>query len=112
MVNDLRVSCVQMCAGEVKADNIALASGLVREAAAAGADVVLLPEMWNAIGEAETLHDNAESLDDGETIAVMSEWARRHGIALVGGSITERRDDGEHYANTCVVFAPDGAIGT
>jgi deaminated glutathione amidase len=111
MADHLRVACVQMCAGDVKADNIALASELVCEAAATGADVVLLPEMWNAIGEVETLHGNAESLDEGETVAAMSDWARTHGIALVGGSITERRDDGEHSSNTCVVFGPDGAIG-
>jgi predicted amidohydrolase len=66
--------------------------------------------MWNAIGEVETLHDNAESLADGETIAAMSTWALRYGIALVGGSITERRDGGDRCSNTCVVFAPDGAI--
>jgi predicted amidohydrolase len=40
----------------------------------------------------------------------MAGWARRHGIALVGGSITEERPGRERLSNTCVVFAPDGEV--
>ena len=37
-------------------------------------------------------HATAEPLDGGESVAAMSEWARTHGITLVGGSIAERRE--------------------
>ena len=110
MVDVLRVSCLQMQASDVKADNIELASRLIREAAEAGANVVLLPEMWNAIGPTETLHENAEVLEDGMSIAAMSAWARDHGVTLIGGSITERLEDSDRCSNTSVVFAPDGEI--
>ena len=40
----------------------------------------------------------------------MRGWARAHGITLVGGSITERREGREKLSNTCVVFDPDGEI--
>jgi predicted amidohydrolase len=110
MTDVLRVSCVQMQAGDVKADNVALAARLVREAAAAGPDVVVLPEMWNAIGPTETLHENAEGLEDGISMKAMSDWARDHRVTLVGGSITERVEGSDRCSNTSVVFAPDGEI--
>jgi predicted amidohydrolase len=44
------------------------------------------------------------------TVAVMSDWARNHGVTLVGGSIIERLEGGGRCSNTSVVFAPDGAI--
>jgi predicted amidohydrolase len=103
----LRVACVQLNSGAVKADNLEKAERLVARAAATGADVVVLPEKWNAIGSVETLRANAEPLPGGESVTAMSSWARRHGIALVGGSITEVREGREKLSNTCVVF--DGA---
>jgi deaminated glutathione amidase len=40
----------------------------------------------------------------------MSEWARAHGITLVGGSIAERREGREKLSNTCLVFDPEGQL--
>jgi predicted amidohydrolase len=40
----------------------------------------------------------------------MRGWARRHGITLVGGSITERREGREKLSNTSVVLDPEGEI--
>jgi deaminated glutathione amidase len=110
MAERIRVACVQMTSRDDKADNLEQAEQLVARAASTGADVVVLPEKWNAIGGAETLRETAEPLDGGESVEAMAEWARRHGITLVGGSITERREGREKLSNTCVVFDSDGAI--
>jgi len=109
MTDRLRVACVQMSSRADKAANLERAEALVARAAATGANVVVLPEKWNAIGNAETLHDAAEPLD-GESVGAMSAWARRHGITLVGGSITERREGHEKLSNTCVVLDPEGDV--
>jgi predicted amidohydrolase len=101
---------VQLNSTEEKAVNIEKAEQLVARAAAAGAEVVLLPEKWNARGSAEASRASAESLEDGETVDAMSSWARRHGITLIGGSITERREDREKLSNTCLVFDREGGI--
>ena len=93
-----------------KAANLETAERLVAQAAATGADLVVLPEKWNAIGGASVLHAAAEPLDGGESVEAMAAWARLHGIALVGGSITERREGREKLSNTSVVFDSDGAI--
>jgi deaminated glutathione amidase len=105
----LRVACVQMTSRADKAANLEQAERLVARAASGGADVVVLPEKWNAIGGAETLHAAAEQLDGGASVEAMSSWARRHGITLVGGSITERRDGREKLSNTCLVLDPQGS---
>ncbi len=110
MADLLRVACVQLTSRDDKAANIEKTEWLVARAAATGADVVVLPEKWNAIGDAETLHANAELLEGGESVEAMARWARGHGITLVGGSITERREGREKLSNTSIVFDPDGEV--
>jgi deaminated glutathione amidase len=110
MADRLRIACVQINSSGSKADNLERMEALVARAAATGADVVLLPEKWNGLGSREILREVAEPLEGGETVEAMSRWARTHGIALVGGSIAERREGREKLANTCVVFDADGDV--
>ena len=110
MPDRLRVACVQLNAGTDKAANLEKAERLVARAASTGADVVVLPEKWNAIGSVETLRANAEPLDGGESVDAMSRWARTHGVTLVGGSITEIREGRERLSNTCAVFDAAGDL--
>jgi predicted amidohydrolase len=110
MPDKIRVACVQMTSRADKAANLEKAERLVAQAAATGADVVVLPEKWNAIGDAAVYHATAEPLEGGESVAAMSEWARAHGITLVGGSIAERRAGREKLSNTCLVFDPEGQV--
>ena len=106
----IRVACVQLTTRADKAANLEKTERLVAKAAASGADVVLLPEKWNAIGGVDTLHEAAETIEDGESVAAMRGWASRHGITLVGGSITEQREGREKLSNTSLVFDSDGEL--
>jgi deaminated glutathione amidase len=106
----IRVACVQLTSRADKAANLEKAERLVAKAASSGADVVLLPEKWNAIGGVDTLHAAAETIEEGESVAAMRAWASGHGITLVGGSITERREGREKLSNTCLVFDPEGEL--
>jgi predicted amidohydrolase len=110
MPDRIRVACVQLTSGTDKAANLETAERLVAEAAATGADLVALPEKWNAIGDPDVLHGAAEVLEDGESIEAMRSWSKRHGITLVGGSITEKREGREKLSNTCVVFDSEGEL--
>jgi len=109
VAEQIRVACVQMTSRADKAANLDKAERLVRRAAATGADVVVLPEKWDAIGDHDQLFAAAEPLD-GSTVETMRRWARTHGITLVGGSVSERRGGREKLSNTCVVCDPEGEI--
>jgi predicted amidohydrolase len=101
-------ACVQFCAGPDKAENIARMEPLVERAAALGAELVLLPEKWNAASDGPRLLEDAEQIDAGPTVEAMRGWARRHRLVLVGGSISVRR--GERVANVSPVFDSDGEL--
>jgi predicted amidohydrolase len=110
MSGTLRVACVQLTSRSDKAANLEKAEPLVAKAAATGADVVVLPEKWNAIGSPDVLHEAAETLESGESVEAMARWARSYGITVVGGSITERREGREKLSNTSIVYDPQGSI--
>lgn len=93
-----------------KAANLARAEELVGRAAAQGADVVVLPEKWNGIGTVEDYRALAEPLEGGESVVAMANWARTHGVVLVGGSITELPAGGGKLPNLSCVFGRDGAL--
>jgi len=93
-----------------KAANLEAAERLVAQGAATGADIVVLPEKWNGIGDAAFYHSTAEPLDGGESVVAMSGWARTHGITLVGGSIVELREGRQKRSNTSLVFDSEGEL--
>ena len=106
----LRVACVQLNASASKEDNLERAERLVARAAAGGADLIVLPEKWNAWGGPDVIRAAAEPIDGGETFAAMAGWARTHGVTLVGGSVTELRPGRERLSNTSPVFDPEGEL--
>jgi predicted amidohydrolase len=110
MADRIRVACVQLTSGQDKAANLEKAEKLVAQAAATGSDIVALPEKWNVIGPPKVLHATAETIEGGESVEAMRGWARMHGVTLVGGSITERREGREKLSNTCVVIDPEGDL--
>jgi predicted amidohydrolase len=107
------IACLQMepKVGDV-AGNVARSLELIDEAAARGADLVVLPELANSgyvfASRAEAF-DLAEEVPDGPTTAAWAERARAHGLHIVAG-ICER--DGANLYNSAVVIAPEGPIGT
>ena len=85
------------------------AEQLVARAAATSADVVVLPEKWNAIGNPRCCTAGRDArgrrVDSGD-----GRMGGTHGITLVGGSITERREGRDKLSNTSIVFESDGSI--
>ncbi|MET8679833.1 carbon-nitrogen family hydrolase [Streptomyces sp. NPDC004647] len=78
--------------------------------AQAGADLVVLPELWPTGAFAyESFEEFAEAPEDGPTATVMSAAAADAGVFLHAGSIVERATDGTLY-NTSLVFGPDGTL--
>jgi len=89
--------------------NLASADRLTRAAAAAGAQLVVLPEKWPCLGTPEQTAAGAEPFD-GPTLAWARATARELGIDLVAGSFAERVEDRERGSNTSVHVGPDGEV--
>jgi deaminated glutathione amidase len=103
----MRAAAIQLNSGGDVARNLEVAERLVRAAAADGAELVVLPEKWNLLGDAEILQAGAEPLS-GPTISAASAWARELRIHLVAGSIAERAEGADKPFNTSVLIGPDG----
>lgn len=101
------VAAVQTSSGTDKEKNLAAATRLVEEAAGRGAELVVLPELFNCLGEPEVIVDNAEAVP-GPTSERMSELASRLGITLVAGSIAEQTEEPGKVFNTSLIFSPEG----
>ncbi|MDR0875863.1 MAG: carbon-nitrogen hydrolase family protein [Clostridiales Family XIII bacterium] len=100
-----KIALCQMTVTDDKDENLAKAAEMIRAAAAAGARVVCLPEIWNAPYDVKRMRSYAEPAD-GSSSKFMAHLARELQIYLVGGSIPEI--DGAAMYNTSFVFDPAG----
>jgi deaminated glutathione amidase len=116
----VRVAAIQLNSTADRAANLAGADRLTRAASADGAELIVLPEKWSAIGSDEDLRAGAEELGgaegdhggsvDGPALAWACELARELHVDLVAGSIAERMPGREKLANTSVHVDPRGEI--
>jgi deaminated glutathione amidase len=105
----VRAAAVQLNSNQDTGRNLATADRLVRQAAALGAELVVLPEKWSVLGTPEQMLAGAQPLD-GECITWARAAARELGIDLVAGSIVERVAGAAKTSNTSVHIGPDGEI--
>jgi predicted amidohydrolase len=103
----MRAAAVQLNSTDEYDRNLEAAGRLVRDAAADGAELVVLPEKWTVLGSPDALRSSAEPLD-GPALTAASEWARELGIFLVAGSVPEVVRGQDKLANTSVMFGPGG----
>ncbi len=102
----MRVCLVQLdvSLAEPMAERIGRAAAAVR--GCAGADLVVLPELWaHGAWVADRWDLTAEGLD-GPVVGAMCAAAQAAGVHLHAGSIVER--DGDNLYNTAVLIDPDG----
>lgn len=104
----MKIAIVQMDIGFADPEmNFSKAEKFVGEAAMAGSDVIVLPEMWNAgyaLKEIDRLADeNGERTKD-----LFSRLAKKYGVNIVGGSVATKKQG--HFFNTMYVFNRSGEI--
>ncbi|MCW5626220.1 MAG: hydratase, partial [Burkholderiales bacterium] len=110
--SQIRVACLQLepIVGD-KAGNVRRSLDAIASAAAAGATVMVLPELCNSGYVFETRQEAfalAETIPDGPTTQAWMAAAQAHGTVIVAG-ISER--DGDALYNSAVVVGPEGYIG-
>jgi predicted amidohydrolase len=102
-----RVGLVQMCSNENREANLERAERMCREAAAGGAELVLLPENFAYLAREGLVVPCAESLD-GSLLSRFAGLARECGVDLLLGSIPEATSDPRVHRNTSVLLARTG----
>ncbi len=102
-------AAIQMNSGPDKCMNLEHAVGYIHEAAAAGAKLIVLPEMFNCMGPYPHLVAEAEEIP-GRTSQALSQVALEESIYLLAGSIIERSEDDGVFYNTSMLFSPTGKM--
>ncbi|XP_058206568.1 omega-amidase, chloroplastic [Rhododendron vialii] len=107
-----KIALCQLLVTADKERNIAHARKAIEEAAQKGAQLVVLPEIWNSPYSNASFPVYAEDIDAGgdasPSTMMLSELSRSLQITVVGGSIPER--SGDKLYNTCCVFGSDGKL--
>ena len=104
----MRLALIQMAARQRKEESLETAEHFIQKAAAEGADIAVLPEMFNCPYANESFPLYAEP-EGGESFLRMSEAASGNRIILVSGTMPER-DAAARIYNTCYVFGRDGDL--
>ena len=104
---NMKIALIQMTGFFEKEKTIEKMELKVREAAAKGADVVVLPEMWNCPYGTRFFREYGEP-SDGKSVTKMMELAKELKIYLFGGSVSELENDKVY--NTCYVFDRNGSL--
>ncbi len=104
----MKVALCQMNSGGDVQANEASAFSLLEEAAAGGADLAALPEVWPCQGAAAEMRAAGEPVP-GPRTERLAELARGHRMWIHGGSVLEV-SEGEKVFNTSVLFDRDGNL--
>ncbi|MDH5489261.1 MAG: carbon-nitrogen hydrolase family protein [Rhodospirillaceae bacterium] len=109
-----KVALVQLNSSDNMDENISTAAKLIREGAAMGAGMVLLPENSSMMTFGrENILKNARTENDHPAIAAFGDLARELGVWLHGGTFAIKlgeADSAQPLVNRTIVFSPDGKI--
>ena len=111
-MNSIKIALCQMNVVDNKEKNIEKAIQMIKESKEQGADLAVLPEMFNCPYENEKFIEYAEELENSQTLKEMAKIAKEENIHVLAGSIPELERDDENDTdsiyNTAVFFDNDG----
>jgi predicted amidohydrolase len=107
-----RIALAQVSASEKKSENLARGIALIHDAAEAGADLLVLPELFMVYAPLDqlpaTLVQAAEEVD-GPFVTRLSLEAKRERIHVAVGILEKSSKKGKVH-NTVVMLGPDGKV--
>jgi len=106
-----RIAAIQMCSSHIVDENLVMAAQLIEEAAANGANLVVLPEMFSIMG----LNPNdkvtvSEIYGSGKVQSFLSEQAKRNKVWIVGGTIPVQCGDPNKVRAASIVYNQNGDL--
>jgi len=106
-----KAACLQLSSTREVEPNIAALGELARAARAAGAELIMTPEVSDMM-EPKRAQRLAKAKDEAHhlMLAAGRDLARETGAFLLLGSVVVRRPDDERLANRSFLIAPDGAL--
>ena len=111
-MNIIKIAICQMNVVDNKDENINKAIQMIKESKKQGADLAVLPEMFNCPYENEKFIEYAEEMEESITLKEISKIAKEENIHVLAGSIPELENDGDSQSiyNTAVLFDNSGNI--
>lgn len=90
---------------------------MIKEAASSGADIIMLPEMFNTpfnkkfmLELSEPIGEDYQTNPKSETSKLLSNLAKETKKYIIGGSIPEQIEGDTKIYNTCLCFNREGEI--
>ena len=86
-MNSIKIALCQMNVVDNKEENIKKAIQMIKESKNQGADLAVLPEMFNCPYENEKFIEYAERLEDSQTLMEIANTAKEENIHVLAGSV-------------------------
>lgn len=108
MDKKLTISICQMKVNSNRDSNLTRAGKMIGQAAESGAEMIILPEVFNSPYQTNYFPHYAE-LYPGPSTDFLAKQARDNNVCIIGGSIIEKDEQGKIY-NTSFVFDNNGSL--
>ena len=108
----MKTALLQFCASDDPMDNTARLGSMLDEAAKAGAEFVLTPEVSNCLSVSRAHQRGVLRLqEDDEMLSAFQDRARAHAIWILIGSLAlKTKDPDGRFANRSCLINPDGKL--
>ena len=105
----MKIAALQTVSGTRVEANLEVARGLLAQAAAAGAELAVLPEYFCLMGQRDRDKlEVRERFGSGPVQDFLAAQARALGLWIVGGTLPLVADSQEHVRNASLAFSPQG----
>lgn len=102
------VAAVQVTSKANKKKNLSVATALMTRAVRQGAELITLPEYFSFIGSKNEMAREAEKPGQGVAYETMSNFARKHEVYVLAGTIATKLPGEKKLRNRSTFFGPKG----
>jgi deaminated glutathione amidase len=111
VTNSFKVACIQTNSGSDVAANLDAATDLARQASAAGADLIALPETVNIMApDRAFLKANSQPEEGNQALRAFADLARETGAWVLIGSMLVDVPGSDKMANRSLLLDADGTV--